>query len=162
MKSPRVEVEINLPVTDVKKVSDLVLDVFQGEILTSVKDHSPVDTGYLREHWYEGDRTSNRVEIFNNTIYALWLIRGTGLYGPHHTPICATGIRYAGTIMAVDRPKALHWIDRKTGKDIFRACVKGIRPRTFLQDGITEGVENAVDALQEMFTPAASQGVTWS
>ena len=146
----RVEVRIDLPTCDLEGMSDRVLDVFQGEVLTSLKDHSPVDTGYLREHWYEGDRTSNQVEIFNNTIYALWLTRGTGLYGPHRTPICATGIQFAGTIMAIGRPKVLHWKTRD-GKHFFRPCVKGVKPMTFVQDGIAEGVDNAVLALQEMF-----------
>ncbi|MFA5137176.1 MAG: hypothetical protein WC489_07365 [Patescibacteria group bacterium] len=155
-KDGRVEVRIDLPVVDIEDVRDLVLDVFQGEILTSVKDHSPVDTGYLRQHWHEGERTENQVEIYNNTEYAFWLIRGTGVFGPHKTPICATGIQFAGTIMAVDRPRALHWKD-KSGNDVFRRCVRGIKPMTFLQDGITEGVDNAVQALQGIFNP---EGVT--
>lgn len=154
----RITLEIDLPDLDVEETGEKVLDVFKGEVLTSVKDHSPVDTGYLREHWHEGDRSKKRVEIYNNTIYALWLVRGTGIYGPHRTPICATGIRYAGTIMAVDKPKVLHWKD-KAGNDVFRACVKGIKPRTFVDDGVKEGVENAVLALQEMFFSQEEEGV---
>lgn len=152
----RVEVHIDLPECDVERTGNLVLDVFQGEVLTSLKDKSPVDTGYLRERWFEGDRTKNQVEIYNNTIYALWLTRGTGLYGPHRTPICATGIQFAGTIMAIDRPKTLHWKTRD-GKHFFRPCVKGVRPMNFVQDGIAEGVENAVQALQEIFDTQSPQ-----
>lgn len=152
----RVEVRIDLPEANLDDLRTLVLDVFRGEILTSLKDHSPVDKGYLREHWYEGDRSPNSVEIYNNTIYAFWLTRGTGLYGPHHTPICATGVQFAGTIMAIGKPKALHWKD-KSGKDVFRRCVKGVKPMTFVTDGITEGVDNAVAALQGIFNESPQE-----
>lgn len=145
-----IKIELDLPGVNIEDLRDSVLDVFQAELLTALKDNSPVDKGYLREHWFEGDRRSNQVELYNNTIYALWLVRGTGLYGPYRTPICASGVRYAGTIMAIGKPKFLHWKD-KSGRDIFRKCVKGIKPMTFVEDGIKEGTENAIAALKEMF-----------
>lgn len=145
--SEEIRIEVELPDGDtVKTFITRILDTFEGELITALKDNTPVDKGYLREHWHE-ERSGHRIEFFNDTFYGPLLLRGTGLYGPYKTPICASGYRLRGTYAGVDRPKALHWFN-KSGTEFFRTCVKGIKPRDFVGAGITEGVKNALEALQ--------------
>ncbi len=124
-----------------------ILEVFAGEIEAEIKLRAPVDHGYLREHWtIDWPIRGNRITLGTNAFYAAWLSRGTGIYGPHHTRICARGVRPGNT--DPDAPKAL--VFKYKGQLMIRRCVKGIKPNPYVEDGIDAGVDSAMAALAEM------------
>lgn len=124
-----------------------ILAVFAGEIEAEIKIRAPVDKGYLREHWtIDWPIKRNRISLGTNAFYAAWLSRGTGLYGPHKTRICARGARPGNTDPAA--PKALVFTYK--GQLMIRRCVKGIKPNPYVENGIEAGVDSAMAALADM------------
>ncbi len=90
-------------------------------------ENSPVDTGRLRNSWTV-EKQGTDWYVGTNLPYALYLELGTGIYGPKRRPI------------RPKRAKALHWVDRNTGKDVFATQVKGIKPRHYIWNSIMEAI----------------------
>lgn len=61
--------------------------------------------------------------VGTNVYYAPWVHNGTGIWGPHHSPIVPT------------RAKVLKFTGRN-GRIIFRPSTEGQRPNRFLQDAL--------------------------
>jgi hypothetical protein len=123
-----------------------------SEVETELKKRSPVGKKYggtLRDHWnIEWPIRNHMIQIINNVFYLPWQIRGTGIYGPYHQPICASGWRLRGTYAAVGKPRYLHWIDPQTGVHIFRHCVRGIKPNPFVEEAIEAGTATAFSIIK--------------
>jgi hypothetical protein len=47
----------------------------------------PVDTGRLRNSLGINIHPDGSIRVGSNEKYALWVEEGTGIYGPHHSPI---------------------------------------------------------------------------
>jgi hypothetical protein len=85
-------------------------------------DHTPVQTGDLREAWETGVpyKTMSFLGMAwegqwqNSLDYAEYVNYGTGLYGPEHR-------KYL--IVPKDPNGTLHWVDRVTGEDRFAKAV---------------------------------------
>ncbi|MDD4484850.1 MAG: HK97 gp10 family phage protein [Methanoregula sp.] len=135
---------------NIEELQSRILDVFMGEIQAEVVKGTPVDTGYMRQHWHERRIGTKQIEFSNNTAYLPFHITGTGLYGPRHQMICAKG-------MSKKNPRHLHvmaWKPRGGGDTIFRRCTRGIRPNPFIENGIEAGIANACEAVMQMFRSA--------
>lgn len=105
-----------------EELQERILDIFMAEIQTEVMKGTPVNKGYMRQHWHERKLNRTQIEFANNTAYLPFHITGTGLYGPKHQMICAKG-------MSKRNPHHLHvmaWrpAGKVTGLMIFRRCVK--------------------------------------
>jgi len=125
--------EVALPAFDVREVKARILEIIKGNVETELKDASPVDQGYLRQHWKtEMHEDRGEVEIFNTTAYLPLIMRGTGIYGPYHTPIVPT------------TKKALAWRSKLGGALIVRRSVKGMKPNNFVPEAVEKGVERSM------------------
>lgn len=87
----------------------------------------PVDTGRLR-----GSITAQLVEtsvgpaavVGTNVEYAQFVHDGTGMFGPHHTPIVPV------------RAKFLRWQPKGQKEFVYRRSVQGMPGRPFLRDAL--------------------------
>lgn len=136
---------------DMDALQDRILDIFMAEIETELQKGTPVDKGYMRQHWHEQRIGTHTIEYSNNTAYLPFHITGTGLYGPRHQMICAKGMSKINP----KHPHVMAWKPRGKGNEmIFRRCTKGIRPNSFIDKGIEAGITNAIDVLSDLFTGA--------
>lgn len=89
-----------------------------------VIEDTPADTGKLKKNWRW--YTDGKKWILENEEgeKVLYLEFGTGIYGKRRKPITPK------------KAKALHWVDRETGEDIFAKWVRGIEPRMFIRRNI--------------------------
>jgi hypothetical protein len=152
MDDSKIIKDIVTGMVDMEDLQERILDIFMGEIQTEILKDTPVDTGYMRQHWHEQKLTRTQIEFANNTAYLPFHITGTGLYGPKHQMICAKG-------MSKKNPKHAHvmaWKPRGSSKMVFRRCVKGMRPNSFIEDGIEAGIANGCEAVMDLFTRAGN------
>lgn len=126
---------LDLPENVVEETERRILEIFKGNIWTELQDKTPVDHGYLRQHW-RTESGDHQVRIFNNTRYAAWLSRGTGLFGPYHT------------LIKPKTKKGLAWKPKGAGLKICRRSVKGIHPNPYIEDGIANGVRRSIGDLK--------------
>jgi hypothetical protein len=128
--------ELTLPALDVHEVKARILEIIKGNVWTELQDASPVDQGYLRQHWRtESREEKGEVEIFNKTRYLPWIIRGTGIFGPHHEKIVPKV------------KKALAWRSKLGAGKTVRRSVKGMKPNDFVSPAVTKGLERSMDDL---------------
>lgn len=64
------------------------------------------------------------MRVGTNVYYARWVHDGTGIYGPHGTPIVP---RHA---------QALKFFWKKIGSTVYAKSVKGMRPNPFLKEAL--------------------------
>ena len=128
---------INLPAFQIPQIKRRILEIFSGNIETEIEGRAPVDQGYLRQHWHtERDYENDRIIIGNNTRYAAWVSRGTGIYGPYKTPV-------------VPRTKKALKFRGQTGTLILRRCVRGMKPNPYVEKGINAGITRSMEDLNE-------------
>jgi hypothetical protein len=133
-----------------EELQERILDIFMAEISAEIMKGTPVDSGYMRQHWHERKLNRTQIEFANNTAYLPFHITGTGLYGPKHQMICAKG-------MSKRNPKHAHvmaWKPKGGSKMMFRRCTRGMRPNSFIEDGIEAGIANGCTGVMEMFSGA--------
>ena len=96
-------------------------------MLRHLQINSPVDTGLLRQ-WFFYNTTENEIEIRTPAKYAPFVNDGTGIYGPHKTPI------YSKT---VGKPLAF----QVNGQMVYTKMIKGQKGQKFVEKSIqqTEG-----------------------
>jgi hypothetical protein len=128
---------VSVPALDVREVRDRVLEILKGNVWTELQDRSPVDQGYLRQHWRTESR-EDQVEIYNTTAYLPLLMRGTGLFGPYHTKIVPTA------------KKALAWKAKLGSGTIVRRSVKGMKPNPFVEEGVAAGLQRSSEDIAAM------------
>lgn len=62
-------------------VTKKFLEISSEELKNSVKGETPRDTGKLRQSW-TSKKSSNRVTLTNSRNYAVFVEKGTGIFGP--------------------------------------------------------------------------------
>lgn len=130
------------------KLQERIADIFMAEIQAEIVKGTPVDKGYMRQHWHERRITGSQIEFSNNTAYLPFHITGTGLYGPKHQMICAKGMSQRNP----RHPHVMAW--KRGGKMMYRRCVRGIRPNSFIEKGIEAGIANGCEVLAQLFRSA--------
>lgn len=130
--------DFNVSEEQTNRIVKKTLDLTQTELLRNLSINSPVDTGRLQGSWMHDNQGLVR-KIFTSTIYADFLDKGTGVYGPKRKPITPK------------KGKALKF--RAGGKIIYRKSVKGIKPQHFVKASINSTKsriqEFAIKAIQE-------------
>lgn len=134
--------EVALPALDVPEVRQRILEIVKGNVWTELQDRSPVDQGYLRQHWRTESR-EDEVEISNATRYLPWLMRGTGIYGPYRQKIVPTV------------KKALAWKSKLGGGTVVRRSVKGMKPNPFVEEGVEAGLARSMEDITAMLGSGA-------
>ncbi|GEM_PF-1790644 len=135
---------------EMEELQARIADVFMAEIQTEIMKGTPVDKGYMRQHWHERKLTRTQIEFANNTSYLPFHITGTGLYGPKHQMICAKGMSKRNP----GHPHVMAWKPKGGGDLIFRRCIRGMRPNSFIEDGIEAGIANGCQAVMQLFSGA--------
>jgi len=93
-----------------------------------LRERTPGAGGHAASRWMINPPKDGAISITNRAPYLKYLIRGTGLYGPHHQKIMARKKTY------------LSW---DTGSDrVFARSVRGIRPMPFVRDAVNAGVRS--------------------
>jgi hypothetical protein len=144
--------EFKIPIVNIDDLVILILSAFATEIEAAVKRGAPVgDTtstsvgGTLKQHWVvDWPILDNTIVVSNSAFYAAWVSRGTGLYGPYKTRICARGFREHNP----DLPQALAF--ERGGQLMIRRCVKGQKPNPYVEVGIETGCINAINLLKRV------------
>lgn len=110
---------------------------------TRAKRLANVDTGRMRSTITTALVTRNRLpaaKVAVGTKYAKYVIRGTGIYGPHHQliyPKTAKVLRWQGRVGARrDLRTGRFTGQRGTGGYVYAKYVRGIRPNNFLKDAL--------------------------
>lgn len=99
---------------------------------SKAKRACPVDTGRLRASIQSTmpQQVGNLVVsyVYTDVNYAGFVMSGTGIYGPHRTPI-----------VPVTSP-VLVFTPKGASGPVFARSVRGMRPRPFLTDALTAAV----------------------
>lgn len=90
------------------------------DLLSNVKRESPVDHGRLQGSWTIFKDEPTQATIGTSANYAEYVNSGTGIYGPHKTPIVhpTIGKKFAFQV---------------NGKMVYTNIIKGIKPRRFVE-----------------------------
>jgi len=118
----------NYSTREVEALGEDIAKKFAFTLHRKIVENAPVDTGRLRNS-FTVIKQGNEYVVGTNLEYAIYLELGTGIYGPKRRPI------------RPKRAKALHWIDRKTRKDVFATQVKGIKPMHYIWKSIMEAMK---------------------
>lgn len=110
------------------KYIDRVHETFRDEMLDTLGNSGPIETGEMRANWQYQRTDKHHSVVYNDTPQAGFL-QGTGLWGPRKRMICARGVQYEGTYLAVEQPRFMTFYWRWLGYTKIKArCVKGINP----------------------------------
>lgn len=93
-------------------------------MLRHLKINSPVDHGHLKK-WFVANATDSEIEIRTPAHYAPFVNDGTGIYGPHKTPIYSK---------KVGHPMAF----QVGGKMIYTRMIRGQKPQKFVERSIQQ------------------------
>ncbi|MGN0176642.1 MAG: HK97-gp10 family putative phage morphogenesis protein [Methanobrevibacter sp.] len=124
---------------EVPKIIKKGLNYTGQGMLRQLKINSPVDTGYLKG-WFFSKTSGEEIEIRTPAKYASFVNDGTGIYGPHNTPIYSKSI---------GKPLAF----QIGGKTVFVKMVKGQKPQKFVEKSIAQ----TEDKLEGYFIKAAHE-----
>lgn len=94
-----------------------------ARVETEAKRRCPIDTGRLRSSIRTELVTVDgqlAAKVGTNVKYAIFVERGTGIYGPRGQPIRPV------------RARALRWVPRGQNEAVFAREVRGMKPRPFL------------------------------
>lgn len=128
------------------------------QIANAAKARCPVDDGRLRSsitHLVTARPGGGViVQVGSPLAYARWRHEGTGIYGPHRTPIVpvtakALKFKGSGRVIGPLRPGQSRPSKSNRGGFIFRTSVKGSPGSPFL-----------ADALEEVFGPSITRNPT--
>ena len=86
-----------------KEVTKKFLELSGKELEKTIKKETPVDNGKLRKSW-KSNVTENRVTVSNSREYAIYVEKGTGIFGPRRHRIFPVNA------------KALHWTSKSSKK----------------------------------------------
>lgn len=147
-----VRIEVEPPKEeDIYTLINRIHRVYTDKILNEVRNRTPYESGEMQGSWHTLREDIHTTHIFNDAEHARYLFEGTGLWGPHGTPICA---RLANHMVFNWRWKGYQLQVRK--------CVRGINPRAIrggpgviydfaqdMEDGVGEGVTKATQEMRE-------------
>lgn len=100
-------------------------------MLRNLQINSPVDHGLLRQ-WFFSKVTDNEIEIQTPANYAPYVNDGTGIYGPHKTPIYSKKI---GSPMVFE----------VNGQLIYTKIITGQKGQHFVEKSIEQTQEKLAD-----------------
>lgn len=120
-------------------------DTAGRRVANAAREHCPVDEGRLRASITHTvtltSATSAKVRIGSPLEYAKWVHEGTGIYGPHRTPIVpvsAKALKFKPGPMIGPLRAGQRRTSRRNTAFIFRASVRGSPPRPFLTQGLED------------------------
>lgn len=123
------------------QASEADLNVRANRVLNAARRGAPVDTGQLRasltitfSHAPSGEPVA---QIGSNLPYAIFVIQGTGIYGPKHAPIRPKHGKFM-VWPAVNNSGsgARRYSGGNTAAYIFARQTRGMRPRPFLIEAL--------------------------
>lgn len=110
------------------------------EIVNEARQRCPVDEGRLRasiDYTITEKPSGVKVVVGSPLPYAKHFHTGTGIHGPHGTPIVPTRKRSAS-----GGPPFLKFTPKGAGAPLFRRSVKGIEKNPFLADALVAVMGN--------------------
>ncbi len=108
-------------------------------MINRLQKNSPVDHGLLKQ-WYPYERTEDAVKIKSPAKYVKYVNDGTGIYGPHKTPIYS---KHVGKPLAFPI----------NGQMVYVRMIKGQKPQKIVERSISETEER----LENLFIKAARE-----
>lgn len=97
------------------------LEISKEQLTTEVKRETPVDTGKLRNSWTP-HISNHRLTLTNSRNYAVFVEKGTGIFGPR------------GHRIFPKSAKVLHF--KAAGADVFTTNVRGQPARHMAEKGL--------------------------
>lgn len=125
--------EINNVLDNIDGLSEKIVNNVASNLQGNLKIESPVDHGRLQGSWTIFDDGPNQKTVKSSANYADYVNSGTGIYGPHKTPIVhpTIGKKFAFQV---------------NGKMVYTNIIKGIKPRRFVESGM-EKTQNRIPEL---------------
>lgn len=107
------------------QIKEKGLSLVSQELINRLQKNSPVDHGLLKG-WYVFEYTpGEQVKIKSPAHYVKYVNDGTGIYGPHKTPIYS---KHIGSPMAF----------QVGGKMIYTRMIRGQKPQRIVERSIEE------------------------
>lgn len=114
------------------------------QIANAAKHNCPVDEGRLRAsitHTVTMRGSSAVIRVGSPLTYARYIHEGTGIYGPHKTPIVpvtAKALKFRAGKMMGPLPAGVKNLPRNKRAFVFAKSVKGVPPTPFLTEGMQD------------------------
>lgn len=126
-----VEVKINVDTSKLTNIESKIpsikkrgLQLAGQGMIRQLKINSPVDTGHLKG-WFFYKHSDSEIDIRSPAKYVGFVNDGTGIYGPHKTPIYSKSI---------GKPLAF----QVGGKMVYTKMIMGQKPQKFVEKSINE------------------------
>lgn len=118
---------------NIDTLGEKIVNNVATDLLSNVKRESPVDHGRLQGSWTIFKDEPTQATIGTSANYAEYVNSGTGIYGPHKTPIVhpTIGKKFAFQV---------------NGKMVYTNIIKGIKPRRFVEKSM-ERTSNRIPEL---------------
>ena len=118
---------------NIDTLGEKIVNNVATDLLSNVKRESPVDHGRLQGSWTIFKDEPTQATIGTSANYAEYVNSGTGIYGPHKTPIVhpTIGEKFAFQV---------------NGKMVYTNIIKGIKPRRFVEKSM-ERTSNRIPEL---------------
>ena len=118
---------------NIDTLGEKIVNNVATDLLSNVKRESPVDHGRLQGSWTIFKDEPTQATIGTSANYAEYVNSGTGIYGPHKTPIVHPTIweKFAFQV---------------NGKMVYTNIIKGIKPRRFVEKSM-ERTSNRIPEL---------------
>ena len=112
--------EMGSVLDNIDTLGEKIVNNVATDLLSNVKRESPVDHGRLQGSWTIFKDEPTQATIGTSANYAEYVNSGTGIYGPHKTPIIhpTIGKKFAFQV---------------NGKMVYTNIIKGIKPRRFVE-----------------------------
>lgn len=114
----------------IKSILTKTLDYTTQDLMANLRKNSPVDTGALQGSWMQFTKGELSREVKSSKIYADYLDKGTGLYGPKHKKIVPK--KKDGVLVFTPRH------GKFKGEKVFVKSVKGIKPTHFVRNSVKQ------------------------
>lgn len=122
------------------QIKEKGLKLVSQELINRLQKNSPVDHGLLKG-WYVFEYTpGEQVKIKSPAHYVKYVNDGTGIYGPHKTPIYS---KHIGSPMAF----------QVGGKMIYTRMIRGQKPQRIVE----RSIEEVEDKLGNLFIKAVRE-----
>lgn len=126
------------------QIKEKGLKLVSQELINRLQKNSPVDHGLLKG-WYVFEYTpGEQVKIKSPAHYVKYVNDGTGIYGPHKTPIYS---KHIGSPMAF----------QVGGKMIYTRMIRGQKPQRIVE----RSIEEVEDKLGNLFIKAVREVIGW-
>ena len=118
---------------NIDTLGEKIVNNVATDLLSNVKRESPVDHGRLQGSWTIFKDEPTQATIGTSANYAEYVNSGTGIYGPHKTPIVhpTIGEKFAFQV---------------NGKMVYTNIIKGIKPSRFVEKSM-ERTSNRIPEL---------------